>query len=242
MTTTYFGVDCAKWQGTIDWAKVKAAGVKFAILKATRKDNTAEDVFAENYSGCVENGISVGVYRYVYAKTAQEAENEAHGVLAVIKGRNISCGVWLDLEDNTLISLGKTKLLSIINAERKILEEAGYPVGIYCNQAWYNGTLPVDSIDLPFWLARYGTNNGTQQVRPEVKCSHTLWGWQYSSVGRVSGIPGGSGCQCGLSDTGKCVRRYKYPSAQRRSGGEGQAAAAAPDPLRLEADHGRYLG
>lgn len=190
MTTTYFGVDCAKWQGTIDWAKVKAAGVKFAILKATRKDNTAEDVFAENYSGCVENGISVGVYRYVYAKTAQEAENEAHGVLAVIKGRNISCGVWLDLEDNTLISLGKTKLLSIINAERKILEEAGYPVGIYCNQAWYNGTLPVDSIDLPFWLARYGTNNGTQQVRPEVKCSHTLWGWQYSSVGRVSGIPG----------------------------------------------------
>lgn len=97
MTTTYFGVDCAKWQRAIDWAKVKAAGVKFAILKATQKDNTAEDAFAKNYNGCAENGISVGVYRYVYAKTTQEAENEAHGVLAVIKGLTSHVGsgsIW----------------------------------------------------------------------------------------------------------------------------------------------------
>ena len=35
----YFGIDCAKWQGDIDWAKVKSDGVKFAILKVTQKNN-----------------------------------------------------------------------------------------------------------------------------------------------------------------------------------------------------------
>ena len=40
MAATYFGIDCAKWQGAIDWVKVKKAGVQFAILKVTQKNNT----------------------------------------------------------------------------------------------------------------------------------------------------------------------------------------------------------
>lgn len=184
----YFGIDCAKWQGNIDWGKVKASGVQFAILKATRQNNAPEEAFKRNYSGATEAGIPVGVYRYVYARDTAEAANEAKSVVSAIKGLSIPCRVWLDLEDDTLISLGKTKLLSIINAERKVFEAAGCQVGIYCNQVWYNGVLPVDEIDLPFWIAKYGTNNGKQQIKPTIKDKHILWGWQYSSLGRVSGI------------------------------------------------------
>ena len=186
----YFGIDCAKWQGTIDWGKVKSAGVQFAILKATRQNNAPEEAFKRNYSGATEAGIPIGVYRYVYAKSAAEATNEAKSVVSVIKGLDISCKVWLDMEDNSLIKLGKTTLLNIINAEKKVFEAAGYQVGIYCNQAWYNSVLPVDNIDLPFWIARYGTNNGKQQTKPVIKSNNTLWGWQYSSVGKISGISG----------------------------------------------------
>lgn len=190
MAATYFGIDCAKWQGTIDWAKVKNAGVKFAILKATQKNNTVESAFEQNYKGCTAQNIPVGVYRYVYAKTEAEATAEAKAVVSVLKGKKITCGVWLDMEDSSIQGIGKTALNAVIAAERKVLEAAGYQVGVYCNQSWYNSVLDVDKLDLPFWIAKYGTNNGKQQSKPVVKSRHTLWGWQYSSVGKVSGISG----------------------------------------------------
>ena len=187
---TYFGIDCAQWQGVIDWEKVKKDGVKFAILKVTRKENTVEKAFERNYAGCAKQGIPVGVYRYVYAKTAAAATAEAKAIVSVLKGRKAPCGVWLDMEDASIRRLGKSALTAVIAAERKVLEAAGYQVGIYCNQDWYSNVLDVDRLDLPFWIARYGTNNGKQQTKPSVKSRHTLWGWQYSSVGRVSGISG----------------------------------------------------
>lgn len=187
---TYFGIDCAKWQGAIDWAKVKKAGVQFAILKVTQKNNTVEGAFERNYKGCIDQGIPVGVYRYVYAKTAAAATAEAKAIVSVLKGRKAPCGVWLDMEDASIRGIGKSALTAVIAAERKILEAAGYQVGVYCNQSWYNSVLDVDKLDLPFWIAKYGTNNGKQQSKPVVKRRHTLWGWQYSSVGRVSGISG----------------------------------------------------
>ena len=190
MAATYFGIDCAQWQGTIDWGKVKKDGVKFAILKVTQKDNAVEKAFERNYAGCAKQGIPVGVYRYVYAKTAAAATAEAKAIVSVLKGRKAPCGVWLDMEDASIRKLGKSALTAVIAAERKVLEAAGYQVGVYCNQDWYSNVLDVDRLDLPFWIARYGTNNGKQQTKPSVKSRHTLWGWQYSSVGRVSGISG----------------------------------------------------
>ena len=186
----YFGIDCAQWQGVIDWGKVKKDGVKFAILKVTQKNNAVEKAFERNYAGCAKQGIPVGVYRYVYAKTAAAATAEAKAIVSVLKGRKAPCGVWLDMEDTSLRKLGKSALTAVIAAERKVLEAAGYQVGVYCNQDWYSNVLDVDKLDLPFWIARYGSNNGKQQTKPSVKSRHTLWGWQYSSVGRVSGISG----------------------------------------------------
>lgn len=186
----YFGIDCAQWQGVIDWEKVKKDGVKFAILKVTQKNNTVEKAFERNYAGCAKQGIPVGVYRYVYAKTAAAATAEAKAIVSVLKGRKAPCGVWLDMEDKSLRKLGKSALTAVIAAERKVLEAAGYQVGVYCSQDWYEHVLDVDKLDMPFWMARYGTNNGRQKTKPCVKRRHTLWGWQYSSVGRVSGISG----------------------------------------------------
>lgn len=59
--TTYFGIDVAKWQGTIDWRKVKQEGVKFAILKVTQKNNAVEGAFERNYSGTVATGVPVTI-------------------------------------------------------------------------------------------------------------------------------------------------------------------------------------
>lgn len=189
----YFGIDVCSYQGDIDWAKVAKAGVKFAILKATRKENAIDKKFAANFSGCVANGISIGAYRYVYAKTVLAAKAEASAMVDVLLGKHINCKVWLDLEDETIAGLGKAGFKAVIAAERQVLEKAGFEVGIYCSDNWYNNVLPVDEPgvrDMPFWLARYGTNNGSKQVKykPSVKSSSQLFAWQYTSVGKVPGI------------------------------------------------------
>lgn len=185
---TYFGIDCAKWQGTINWAKVKSAGVQVAILKATDKNNGPEPAFARNYAGATAQGIKIGCYRYVYARTVAAAENEARKVLAVIQGKAMPAGVWLDVEDKTLRGIPRTTILKMIAAMTKIIKAAGYQVGIYTNPDWYNHVLDVSKITLPFWVASWGTNNGKPQRKPTIKAQHTLAGWQYTDKGRVAGI------------------------------------------------------
>lgn len=187
----YFGIDVAKWNGIIDWHKAKISGkIKFAILKVTNKQNKVEESFERNYAGCSNQNIPVGVYRYVYAKTTNEAIKEAKAILSVLKKRVVPCGIWLDMEDSSLVKLGKTKLNSIIATEKKILEDAGYQVGVYCNQNWYDNILDSAKIDLPFWIAIYGKNNGKKDRTPKVNKKHVLWGWQYTSKGKVAGVSG----------------------------------------------------
>ena len=185
---TYFGIDCAKWQGTINWAKVKSAGVQVAILKATDKNNGPEPAFARNYAGATAQGIKIGCYRYVYARTVAAAEHEARKVLAVIQGKAMPAGVWLDVEDKTLRGIPRATMLKMIAAMAKIIKAAGYQVGIYTNPDWYNHVLDVSKITLPFWVASWGTNNGKPQRKPTIKPQHTLAGWQYTDKGRVAGI------------------------------------------------------
>ena len=185
---TYFGIDCAKWQGIINWAKVKSAGVQVAILKATDKNNGPEPAFARNYAGATAQGIKIGCYRYVYARTVAAAENEARKVLAVIQGKAMPAGVWLDVEDKTLRGIPRATMLKMIAAMAKIIKAAGYQVGIYTNPDWYNHVLDVSKITLPFWVASWGTNNGKPQRKPTIKPQHTLAGWQYTDKGRVAGI------------------------------------------------------
>src|SRR5207247_6013269 len=63
------GIDVSKWQGTIDWASVAAAGVDFAIVKATSGQGkggtypeTDDPMFTTNVAGAAANGIVVGMY------------------------------------------------------------------------------------------------------------------------------------------------------------------------------------
>lgn len=90
----YFGIDVSSYQGNIDWAKAKKADVQFSILKATRKNNAIEEAFERNVTGCVKNGIPVGIYRYVYARTNAAAAAEAKGMIGALQGKDIQCGIF----------------------------------------------------------------------------------------------------------------------------------------------------
>src|SRR4051812_46519806 len=61
---TVKGIDVSKWQGSIDWAKVKASGVAFAIARVGDGDSYVDPQFGANWSGMKAHGIIRGTYHF----------------------------------------------------------------------------------------------------------------------------------------------------------------------------------
>lgn len=190
------GIDVAKWQGTIDWNKVRAAGVEFAIIKVIDKSGKTEGAFECNYTGATYVGLPIGVYNYSYATTVSKAQSDARKVLEALNGRQLQCKVWLDVEDSCQKGLGR-QLIDIINAYKTIIEGAGYEFGVYTGLSFYNSYIrPYAAlISCPFWVARYPSSqtltiNSNPATTKKPSIVHPLWGWQFSSKGSVPGIGG----------------------------------------------------
>lgn len=182
------GIDVSAWQGYIDWKTVADYGMDFAILRVTEAGNAVDSTFETNYKGCVRYKIPVGVYKYSYALTEEESQREARKVVSVLNGRGLRFPVFLDLEWNSQRSLGASGIEKIAEAFEKIITEAGYKFGIYCNVDWYNTMISQGLKKYDFWIARYPANdNGTLQerLRPDFGV-----GWQYSSKAVIPGISG----------------------------------------------------
>lgn len=182
------GIDVSAYQGKPDWAEVKQSGIEFAILRVANSKGL-DTSFEHNYAGCEANNIAKGVYRYSYAKTTSEAEKEAQEVVEILDGRKLEMGVWMDLEWGGMRAIGKNAITEIAKRFIRVINDAGYPCGIYCNLDWHENVLDTEALNVPFWVARYASaDDGTmrENLRPDVGES----GWQYSSKGRVSGISG----------------------------------------------------
>ena len=182
------GVDLSSNQGIVDFAKLKASGIDFVILRSTLKNGNADPRFEEYYNDAHAVGLPVSVYKYSYADTPANAFYEAMSVVKLLNGR--LCTIWYDVENSDQIKkIGKAGLTNVINAFMDYCVASGYDVGIYCNQSWYKNYISADfKKKYKFWIARYGKNNGTldEKYRPDMD-----WAiWQYTSKGKVNGING----------------------------------------------------
>ena len=222
-----YGIDVSAWQGTIDWAKAKKAGVGHAILKINTKSLTVDKQFAANVRGCKAQGISYGVYRYVYEATEATAKKAAESVVALLKQYSVPLGtiVWWDVEDSSIKSAAKTTLTASILAAQKTIEAAGYGFGVYCGKYWYKSVLQTKSLTCPFWIARYPSNQkivfGTvPEAKYKPATTQPLWGWQYSSAGQVPGISGNVDLNQIYGVTS--VSTYPVPARTLRRGSKGE--------------------
>lgn len=214
------GIDVSDNQGVIDWSEVAAADVQFAILRSVRRSGKADYQFAANLAGCRKYNIPAAVYKYTYAVTEAQAQEEARQVVALLQQHDmVGTMVWWDVEDrDTLQPLGSAKLTALIQAARTVVEAAGYRFGIYVglyvySEGWFDFNQFAAS---PLWVARYYNGYNVMQFdaepdqdrKPEV--GRALWGWQYTSTGRVPGINGNA-------DLDIC---YQDPAGKEETGTE----------------------
>lgn len=186
-------MDVSRWQGTIDWAAVKASGkVDGVMLRAM--GNSADGkpskpyidhTFERNYSECKRLGIPVGVYGYFKAVNREEADKELATLKKALTGKVLSLPVAVDVEDGSLILLGKQKLTDLTAYELGVVQGWGvYSMlytGLYFGSTYlYMGGAALKPYDV--WLAAY------RSVKPAPGWPFGMW--QYTSTGRVPGVNG----------------------------------------------------
>ena len=178
------GIDVSVHNGDIDWGKVKADGIDFAILRAGygRLASQKDEKFEQNYAGAKAAGIPAGAYWYSYAMTPEEAELEADVFLSVIKGKQFEMPVYFDLEEKKQFDLGKEQVSAIMRAFLKKVESAGYFVGLYGSASSLT-THTADDIKswYTIWLAHWVD---------QTNYSGAYGIWQHSEKGKVAGING----------------------------------------------------
>lgn len=187
---TKIGIDVSKWNGEIDWKRVKESGVEFAIIRLGYRGSATgvlveDPYFKRNIEGALSAGISVGVYFFTQAINEIEAVEEASMVLALCREYDITYPIFIDTEGagGRADSLTSTDRTTICKAFMETIESGGYTSGIYASKNWYQDQLDASKFrkNQVIWLAQYSdsvTYGGTYHI------------WQYSSNGRISGIEG----------------------------------------------------
>lgn len=186
------GIDVSEHNGIIDWEKVKASGIGFAMLRGGY-GQTLDKQFKRNASECNRLGIPCGIYWFSYALNAIGAEQEATVCLEAIKPYRIDFPVAFDLEYDSVkyaqkkgVYIGTGLASDMARAFLRKIRDAGYSAMNYTNQDYLNRYFDEQvKAEFPVWLAQWP--NGTPNLdKPPRTCGI----WQYSEKGSVPGIKG----------------------------------------------------
>ncbi len=194
------GIDVSEWNGTINWTKVKQAGIQFAFIRVAWRgygggtlnvDNTAYT----NLKGAIAAGIPVGVYVFSQAISTAEAKEEADYLIDKIKGYNVTLPIIMDFEFasengqhtgrlyDKFKNQNKTAATNVCMAFCQEVVARGYTPMVYGNPDMFTHYLNPGTISAAYqiWLAHYTT-------KTDYAGAYNYW--QYSSTGRVNGITG----------------------------------------------------
>ena len=155
-----FGIDVSHWQGDFDFARAKSKeGVEFAILKAGGGDAGLykDSKFEANYKKCEACGLPKGAYFYGNAKSTAEAKKEAEYFISILKGKRYEYPVFYDVEGKMITQNDRATLTEIVKTFCSLVEVAGYWVGIYSSESFFNSEMNDGELTrYSHWVARWG--------------------------------------------------------------------------------------
>ena len=188
---TKLGVDVSFFQGNIDWEKVKNAGCDFAIIrvgyqKGFGKEIEEDSYFDNNIQGAKAQGIELGFYFYSYAKTTEEAKEQAQWVVEKIKNYGLNktelpiCFDWESWEKFEELGISIYELNHVAQVFNTEIENVGY------EGALYSSTNYMDRI----WLDEYVKNVWIASYVTKTNYMGKYFMWQYTNKGKIDGING----------------------------------------------------
>lgn len=184
---TQIGIDVSKWQGDIDFSKLKSAGVEFVIIRigsstGINGENFIDSKFIQNIKNANSVGIPVGVYFYSYANSVDRAISDAKWIIENIKDYKVELPIAFDWENWGSFNTYELSFFGLTNMAKRFMDtvkSAGYDAMLYSSKTYLENIWM--SVDYPVWLAHY-----TKNTNYAGDYSY----WQICSNGRVDGING----------------------------------------------------
>jgi len=174
------GIDVSHHQGRIDWQRVAADDVAFAIIKATEGGDHVDDAFAENLRGARAAGLAVGAYHF-FTFCRPGADQASNFIATVPRGeRLLPPVVDIELHGNCPRRPSPAELNAELLAFLEPVEAAfGKPAIIYITDEM----APTYAAHLPARLRWLRSLKGPLGEDDWVY-------WQYRDTGRVDGVEG----------------------------------------------------
>jgi lysozyme len=183
---TLEGIDVSHWDGTVDWAQVKASGRSFAIAKATEGTTYKDPQFAANWAGMKQHGVVRGAYHFFHSNADPIVEADHFlQVMGPLEPGDLPPTLDLEVTD------GQSKAV-ITDTAIQWLDHVAAMTGtkpiLYTSPAFVTGSMGSPAgleTHALLWIANWGV------TCPDVPAPFTSWGfWQYDDMGSVPSITG----------------------------------------------------
>lgn len=181
------GVDVSRWQGNINWPKLKTQGANFAFIKATDGGDHTDPMFRKNWKGAKEAGIARGAYHFFY--WCRNAESQAKWFIRNVPKEAGALPPVIDVEWNGESRCRKRpsreRVLEKMTVFMDMLERHyGQRPIIYTAPDFYRDNLKGAFPNHSFWLRSVAAH-------PSDVYPNRDWAfWQYSGTGLSKGVAG----------------------------------------------------
>ena len=195
-----FGIDVARYQGTIDWAQVATSGVEFAMVRVGYRTDKSREIVADsnaryNMQEAQKNGIKLGAYFFSTAVNEEEAKTEADWTADYISQYQITYPVAFDCEgferaDSAQYGLSASQRTDIAIAFLNRIYERGYTPMFYSSMHEMTGDAKWETSRIEknyrIWVSQYPSVPYPQTEKSSYQGVHAMW--QYTNRGTVVGI------------------------------------------------------
>ena len=179
----YIGIDVSKYQGNINFQKVKDAGCHFVILRAAIYNNGKfgiDSKFEQYYKDAKAAGLLIGVYYYSVDNTEELMKQHCAELAEALKGKQIDLPVAYDFEKwkgFQNLKMNSSDLNNMFYLFCSEMQKYGYEPMIYANPYFLRNWFKPGGYKI--WLADWKTSPSYEG---------TIHFWQFSAKGRIDGI------------------------------------------------------
>lgn len=193
-TGKILGIDVSNHNKDIDWKAVKAAGIRFAIIRCGYRTYGTQEGggevfldarFHDNMRGALDAGIEVGVYFFSAARDRAEALEEAAFTLEVIEGYDVTWPIAYDFEifgQDRVAGVSAATVTDNAIAFMDYVAQYGHTPMVYSSRNMLRDSFQTGRLgEYRVWMAQYA-----ELSKKSYNGAHAIW--QCASDGLVDGI------------------------------------------------------
>lgn len=198
------GVDVSVFQGSVDFGRLRDAGIQAVYIRASYGENGVDAYFRTHYDSARAAGLHLGFYHYLTADTEADAVAQADFFVSLLQGLDYDMRPVLDFE---LDGLGRAQATAVASAFLRAVEaRTGILPALYCDSDDANDLFAASMARWPLWVAQWGVET------PGVTRNWTAWtGFQYTDQGLLPGVEG-------YVDRDRFTREILFSSEEPRPG------------------------